>query len=224
MPWPWARLTCPLRRCHPHADIGGGIDQTAKRNLANAIAIVRWLVMRYDDWFLTSDERGNPKTQIDAKSSGGTAWTEGNRVEFLIDGFSYFLHLADAISSLDAGEEIRFADWRGDADERVSSEGLSVAALLADSCRRGVDVRGLLWRSHSDRIGFNSQQNRRLANEVTTAGGEVLLDERVRRGGSHHQKLVLVRHPSHLDHDVAFIGGIDLSHGRRDDSDHVGDS
>jgi len=180
--------------------------------------------MRYDDWFLTSDERGNPRTLIDAQGSGGQSWTEGNRVEFLIDGFSYFFHLADAISSLGADEEIRFADWRGDADERVSGEGTSVAALLSDACRRGVDVRGLLWRSHSDRFGFNSQQNRRLATEVTAAGGEVLLDERVRRGGSHHQKLVLIRHPSRPDHDVAFIGGIDLSHGRRDDSEHVGDS
>jgi phosphatidylserine/phosphatidylglycerophosphate/cardiolipin synthase-like enzyme len=180
--------------------------------------------MRYDDWFLTSEERGNPRTEIDSHRSGDSAWTEGNDVDFLIDGVSYFTRLAVVISGLEPHDEIRFADWRGDADERVSSDGESIAALLANACRRGVDVRGLLWRSHSDRFGFNSQQNRRLAVEVTEAGGEVLLDERVRRGGSHHQKMVLIRHPSRSDRDVAFIGGIDLSHGRRDDARHDGDA
>ena len=48
------------------------------------------------------------------------------------------------------------------------------------------------------------------------------LDERVRRDGSHHQKLVLIRRARPED-DVAFVGGIDLCHGRRDDRDHHGD-
>jgi phosphatidylserine/phosphatidylglycerophosphate/cardiolipin synthase-like enzyme len=185
--------------------------------------IVRWLVMRYDDWFLTSKERGNPKTEIDSHRSGDDAWTEGNRVACLIDGVSYFTSLAGAILSLEPHDEIRFTDWRGDGDERVSVDGTSIASLLATACRLGVDVRGLLWRSHSDRFAFSSKENRRLAVEVTEAGGEVLLDERVRRGGSHHQKMVLIRHPSFLERDVAFIGGIDLSHGRRDDGEHRGD-
>ncbi len=185
--------------------------------------IVRWLVMRYDDWFLTSKERGNPKTEIDSHRSGDDAWTEGNRVACLIDGVSYFTSLAEAILSLEPHDEIRFTDWRGDGDERVSVDGTSIASLLATACRLGVDVRGLLWRSHSDRFAFSSKENRRLAVEVTEAGGEVLLDERVRRGGSHHQKMVLIRHPSFLERDVAFIGGIDLSHGRRDDGEHRGD-
>jgi phosphatidylserine/phosphatidylglycerophosphate/cardiolipin synthase-like enzyme len=148
--------------------------------------------MRYDDWFLTAIERGNGVTKIDSHSPGVAAWTEGNHVDFLIDGVSYFHRLAEAISNLESHDEVRFTDWRGDGDEVVSKDGTSIATLLADACRRGVDVRGLLWRSHSDRFGFNSQQNRRLAREVTEAGGEVLLDERVRRGGSHHQKMVLI--------------------------------
>ena len=193
------------------------------RFLAFAPLIVRWLVMRYEDWFLTSTERGNPMTEIDSHRSGVASWTEGNHVDFHIDGVSYFHSLSEEVSILGPHDEVRFVDWRGDADERVSKDGTSIAALLTSACRRGVDVRGLLWRSHSDRFGFNSKQNRRLADEVTEADGEVLLDERVRRGGSHHQKMVLVRHPSSLDKDVAFIGGIDLSHGRRDDTGHGGD-
>ncbi|MDT5010339.1 MAG: hypothetical protein QOH57_1956, partial [Mycobacterium sp.] len=55
------------------------------------------------------------------------------------------------------------------------------------------------------------------------AGGEVLLDQRVRFGGSHHQKLVVLRHPGAPERDVAFAGGIDLCHSRRDDAQHRGD-
>ena len=51
----------------------------------------------------------------------------------------------------------------------------------------------------------------------------MLLDQRVRFGGSHHQKLVVLRHPDEPERDVAFAGGIDLCHSRRDDADHRGD-
>ncbi len=45
----------------------------------------------------------------------------------------------------------------------------------------------------------------------------------MRRGGSHHQKLFVVRRKGRPEDDVAFVGGIDLCHGRRDDADHAGD-
>ena len=51
----------------------------------------------------------------------------------------------------------------------------------------------------------------------------MLLDQRVRFGGSHHQKLVVLRHPGAPERDVAFAGGIDLCHSRRDDAEHRGD-
>jgi len=178
--------------------------------------------MRLDEWFLTPEERGNIYTKIDAERSG-LAWTEGNHVAFLIDGDSYFTQLFDAIASLHAQDELHFTDWRGDGDELLSNDGTSVATHLVDACRRNVDVRGLLWRSHSDRFAFSSKENRRLASAVTKENGEVLLDERVRRGGSHHQKLVVLRHSESPALDLAFIGGIDLSHGRHDDTNHDGD-
>ena len=62
-----------------------------------------------------------------------------------------------------------------------------------------------------------------MARAVNAAGGEIALDQRVRRAGSHHQKLVLIRRPSDPSRDVAFMGGIDLCHGRRDDDEHRGD-
>ena len=41
--------------------------------------------------------------------------------------------------------------------------------------------------------------------------------------GSHHQKFVVLRHDEDPSKDVAFVGGIDLCHCRRDDADHGGD-
>ncbi len=46
---------------------------------------------------------------------------------------------------------------------------------------------------------------------------------RVRTGGSHHQKLVVIRYAGRPERDIAFVGGIDLCHSRRDDARHLGD-
>lgn len=46
---------------------------------------------------------------------------------------------------------------------------------------------------------------------------------RVRPGGSHHQKLVVLRHRGRPELDVAYVGGIDLCRNRNDDATHRGD-
>ena len=86
----------------------------------------------------------------------------------------------------------------------------------------GVNVRGLLWRSHPEAMNFGEAKNLAFSRAINQAGGQVLLDHRVRRLGSHHQKLVVVQHGDPA-RDVAFVGGIDLCHGRGDDHDHLGD-
>ena len=86
-----------------------------------------------------------------------------------------------------------------------------------------VRAKGLLWGSHPEATGFSKEQNRNLAEIVDAAGGEVLLDQRVRRAGCHHQKLFVILHPRTPERDVAFVGGIDLCHGRNDDEHHHGD-
>ena len=103
-------------------------------------------------------------------------------------------------------------------------EGPTVGTLFGDAARRGVVVKGLIWRSHHDELSYSEEQNRQLSDDVSEAGGEVLLDQRVRRAGSHHQKMVVVRRPEpRRARDVAFAGGIDLCHTRRDDAEHRGD-
>jgi phosphatidylserine/phosphatidylglycerophosphate/cardiolipin synthase-like enzyme len=178
--------------------------------------------MTLDDWFLAPDERGNPHSDIDRRRGDGRAYTEGNAVDVLVDGASYFRCLLERLRTLEPGDRVLFTDWRGDADERLDGPGTEIGRLLADLVHRGVDVRGLIWRSHADHAHFSEKENRDFGKLLNEAGGQVLLDERVRRAGSHHQKLVVTLR-EHEDDDVAFIGGIDLSHGRRDDHSHHGD-
>jgi phosphatidylserine/phosphatidylglycerophosphate/cardiolipin synthase-like enzyme len=176
-----------------------------------------------DDWFLTPAERGNVATSIDRRHHDGTAWTTGNRVVPLVHGARYFRRLVEEISSTTRDDRVYFTDWRGDPDERLLPDGPDVGSLFADAARRGVVVKALIWRSHSDRFQFSQKENRRLGDEINDAGGEAILDQRVRVGGSHHQKLVVIRRPGRPEDDVAFVGGIDLSRSRRDDDSHSGD-
>ncbi len=172
--------------------------------------------MDVEDWFLSDAERGNPACRL-------PAWCPGNTVTPLVDGATYFARLVTEVRALGTGDHLFFTDWRGDADEELTPEGPTLGELFGDAARRGVVVKGLMWRSHSDEAAYSEQENRQLGDEVSDAGGEVLLDQRIRRAGSHHQKLVVLRHPGHPERDVAFVGGIDLCHSRRDDSAHHGD-
>src|SRR6185295_5315005 len=172
--------------------------------------------MSPSDWFLTSAERGNSATSIDRRH-GGIAWTTGNHVTPLVHGRSYFERLLEVLGKPLEDDIVLFTDWRGDPDERLAGPGTEVLDVLVGLASRGVRVRGLLWRSHPDVTRFSEEENRSLATAVNAAGGHVLLDERIRRAGSHHQKLVVVLHPQAVDDDVAFVGGIDLCHGRNDD-------
>jgi phosphatidylserine/phosphatidylglycerophosphate/cardiolipin synthase-like enzyme len=179
--------------------------------------------LRLDDWFLSADERGNAATAIDRRHTDGASWTEGNGVEVLVDGAEYFRRLHDVFTSLERGDCVQFTDWQGDRDELLVGPGTEIGRVLADAARRGVEVRGLLWRSHPRQAHFAEQSNAAMAKALDEAGAEIVLDERVRLGGSHHQKLVVVRYGAGSDEDVAFEGGIDMCHGRHDDPRHEGD-
>jgi phosphatidylserine/phosphatidylglycerophosphate/cardiolipin synthase-like enzyme len=179
--------------------------------------------MRLDDWLLTPEERGNDRTLLDRRDGTGHAWSRGNEVRSLVHGTAYFAALLDAVRRQRAGDLLLFTDWRGDPDELLDGPGSQIGEVLCDAARRGVVVKGLVWRSHLDRLQFSERENRHLGEEIEAAGGECLLDMRVRPGGAHHQKFVVLRHPDRPEHDVAFVGGIDLCHSRRDDAGHGGD-
>ncbi|GAB7007120.1 phospholipase D-like domain-containing protein [Nocardioides sp. AN3] len=176
------------------------------------------------DWLLTKSERANPETRLDDLHEGEAAWSTGNLVRPLIHGATYFRALHDALEATRRGDLVLFTDWQGDADERLTGEpGSEVVEVIARAHRRGAAVHGLVWRSHLDQTGFFATENRHLGEQLQRRGAEVLLDMRVRAGGSHHQKFVVIRHRDDPSRDVAFVGGIDLAHNRRDDANHGGD-
>ncbi|MBT2225017.1 phospholipase D-like domain-containing protein [Nonomuraea sp. NEAU-A123] len=176
-----------------------------------------------EKWLLTTGERGNPATLLDSRHADHAAWSTGNHVRPLVHGASYFAVLVQAVDALRAGDLLLFTDWRGDADECLTLAGRQVTHVLGEAAARGVMVKGLIWRSHLDQLQFSERENRKLSEDLSAAGGECLLDMRVRPGGSHHQKFVVLRHPGRPERDVAFVGGIDLCHGRHDDDAHAGD-
>jgi len=175
------------------------------------------------DWLLTRVERGNPQTRLD-DLHGARAWSDGNKVRPLIHGATYFRALHEALERTAPGDLVLFTDWQGDGDEQLTGEpGSEVVKVLSRADERGVAVHGLVWRSHLDQTGFFATENRHLGEQLQKRGAEVLLDMRVRAGGSHHQKFVVIRHRDDPTRDVAFVGGIDLAHNRRDDAEHRGD-
>jgi phosphatidylserine/phosphatidylglycerophosphate/cardiolipin synthase-like enzyme len=176
-------------------------------------------------WFLSRTERGNAATEVQARGAETSSWSEGNLVRPLVHGATYFARLHAELSALRRGDHVWFTDWRGDASERLLPDGPSIGDLLAGLARAGVDVRGLIWRSHGERLSspISERSNERLGRRINDAGGEVLLDQRVRPFGSHHQKFFVIRHRGDSSRDVGFVGGIDLCHSRRDDANHAGD-
>jgi phosphatidylserine/phosphatidylglycerophosphate/cardiolipin synthase-like enzyme len=176
--------------------------------------------MRIDDWFLAAGERDNRHSAIDRRHDG-VPWTEGNLAEIRVDGTEYFTRLYSMLCATAPGDSVYLTGLEGDADERLAGPGTEVAGVLGDLVQRGVGVRGLVWRSHA--ASYSEEKNLMFSRAVNMAGGDVLLDNRIRRGGSHHQKIVVIRHETRPADDVAFVGGMDLVHGRHDDDRHLGD-
>jgi phosphatidylserine/phosphatidylglycerophosphate/cardiolipin synthase-like enzyme len=167
-------------------------------------------------WFLADGDRANLATDL-------RTFTTGNLVEPLVDGSSYFARLHAELNATEPGDQVYFLDFRGDLDELLDGPGSAVGDVLGRAAHRGVRVFGLLWRSQPKALRQSEEANAEFVREIDEDGGQVLLDARTRRAGSHHQKLVVIRHPGAPGRDVAFVGGIDLGHSRGDDSQHDGD-
>lgn len=113
--------------------------------------------------------------------------------------------------------------FRADPLERLGDRDSTLVAELARALSVGAGVAGLVWRSHLETLQRQARHNRDLVRILQMLGASVVLDHRVRVGGSHHQKFVVIRRRARPDSDVAFVGGIDLGFSRRDDATHRGD-
>ena len=122
------------------------------------------------------------------------------------------------------GDWVHFTDWRGDPDERLDGPGTEVARVLAGAgrtrragARPGLAVPprpGALQRGGEPPPGRDGERGRRRG--AARRAGPPRREpppEAVRRPPPR-------RRPTD---DVAFVGGIDLCHGRRDDERHQGD-
>ena len=97
---------------------------------------------------------------------------------------------------------VRDAAGRHGVVHRLARRPRGAAGRRADPRRRALRPRAAGSRcvaSSGDRIRSSrasTWSTTWLARAVNAAGGEIALDQRVRRAGSHHQKLVLIRRPS----------------------------
>lgn len=174
-------------------------------------------------WFLSREERDNRATRLD-EAHPGAAWSIHNAAVPLIHGARYFAELCRRLDRVGAGDLVLFTDWQSNPDQLLSDEpGADLVEVLGRAMDRGADVRALVWRSHADAIGYSNEEHQTLGDRLQARGADVRLDMRVRPNGAHHQKFVVIRHPGDPEADVAFVGGIDLCHGRRDDALHHGD-
>ena len=168
-----------------------------------------------------------PRTGCSALRSAESAYraaraTAGNLATPLLHGTTYFDRLVAEVEDLDEGDHLFFTDWRGDPDQLLRPDGTDRGAAVHRRVKRGDRARPGLALAHGP--GLDEQGGERaLDDEIEHSGGEVILDQRIRRLGSHHQKFVVLRHDDDPSRDVAFVGGIDLCHGRRDDAEHHGD-
>ena len=124
------------------------------------------------------------------------AWTDGQRRPARsCTGCTYFPALADAPGG---GRRRRPGAVRRLAGRRrraARDDGPTVGEALAGRrAARGTGARAAVALAPGPCSATSRAEPRRWPREVNAAGGEVLLDQRIRPLGSHHQKLVVVRH------------------------------
>src|SRR5215216_5279082 len=133
---------------------------------------------------------------------------DGCSIDVLIDGAEVLAAIAEAIRG--ARGSVRMAGWHS-APHFTLERGeppTVLRELLAETAARGVDVRMLLWAGAPFRVftparGDVRADARELARDT---GVRVAVDAHERLLHCHHEKLVVV------DEEVAFVGGIDLTH------------
>ena len=175
------------------------------------------------DWLLTPAERDNPATVLDRRHGpDGPAWTEGNDVRPLVHGSTYFARLHEVVQQLGEGDLLFFTDWRGDPDERLTGEDGSevgqgvLRGRAARRRRQGAAVALPPRRPGVQRRREPPPRQRRQRGRRRGPAGPAGAARSAATTRSSSW-------PAAATSDVAFAGGIDLCHSRRDDADHGGD-
>jgi phospholipase D1/2 len=148
--------------------------------------------------------------------------TFGNTIKYFVTGEAYF---ADLIAALDAAaSEVYVAGWQVNWDALLAP-GVRFYDLVYRTARRGVKFFVMPWDDSNPIQTYETQTkivlesiNGRLKSEKVASAGQVVVvvakAQSDRNSGyfSHHQKQVIV------DKKIAYVGGIDIAHGRFDDA------
>ncbi|KAF8015958.1 hypothetical protein BT93_H1492 [Corymbia citriodora subsp. variegata] len=149
---------------------------------------------------------------------------DGSQVQWFIDGEAAFEAIASAIE--DAKSEIFITGWwlcpelylRRPFDNHSSSR---LDALLEAKAKQGVQIYILLYKEVSIALKINSMYSKKKLLDIHENVKVLRYPDHLSTGvylWSHHEKLVIV------DHQICFLGGLDLCFGRYDTVDHkVGD-
>lgn len=141
---------------------------------------------------------------------------DGHDVEAFTTGSAYFQAIAKAISG--AQQHVWIAGWQLGWDVELDEFGQGSTRLIdviSKLDRQKVDVRIMIFGTKFSTPPIDdvhvAETFKKLGCKVMRAKGESDFSETLFSYFSHHQKCVII------DGKVAFIGGLDLAHGRRDD-------
>jgi phospholipase D1/2 len=173
-------------------------------------------------WFVFDGVR--PKADIAQSEEWGKVFSEpkpGNEVDFYSTGESYFTAVATAISG--AKKCVFIAGWQVNFDVQLTSS-KTLFHCLKDAVAGGATVYVMPWLSPKMGLDtgdfetmlavaqLNAGRPAPRVAHVLPAVSQSDMTGGLNIGFSHHQKLVVI------DNERAFVGGIDLAYGRRDDA------
>ena len=158
----------------------------------------------------------SPAGAVDAASS---PMRGGNKVEILIDGEEAFAAMRDAIEG--ARRSVHIAGWHATPDFVLTRGGSAptLGQALAAAAGRA-QLRVLLWGGPQLPVIRPTRSDAREARDAFARipGVRVALDTHEYLQHCHHEKLVVI------DDEVAFVGGLDLTHLTADRWDTSGHS
>jgi phosphatidylserine/phosphatidylglycerophosphate/cardiolipin synthase-like enzyme len=158
------------------------------------------------------------------KSVIGKHITDGNQVDYLVDGKDTFRAYKDAIlTATNSTHYIYLLGWSMDGNLSLDGEkGSSIRELFTKASSKGVQIRLMLWSAYYDSkflvpgykgtVSMPVDVNKNkpwidFVNDLPT--GAAILDHNTMRPliNSHHQKVLIVKGTKGL---ISFCGGIDI--------------